>query len=114
MIPPVDEFMGWVFKTAIVGGMSFLWWGKKEDKKLLANHSKDIVRLQAGMVTEDKVRDIVTEFGATTIMPMHSTINEIKELVTLNTKMTNKLEIKMATQEGYQQAFREMLKSDRQ
>ncbi len=107
-MPPIDEFMGWVFKALIAGVMSFLWWGKREDKKTLDTHSMAITKLQSQAVTEDKVREIVTEVTHNAIGPMSAGIAEIKKLVLANTDITKELQIKMATQEGYQRAIKEL------
>lgn len=88
--------------------MSFLWWGKKEDKKLLETHSADIVKLKTTAVTEDKVREIVTEVTANALHPMIETMAEIKRLVTDNTEISKQLQLKMAMQEGYQKAVKEI------
>ena len=107
-MPPFDELIGWFFKLIIAGIMSFLWWGKREDKKLLNSHSKDIVRLQSQAVTEDKVREIVTEATNTAINPMYKTMDDIKTIVTDNSNLVKKLQIKQAVQDGYQQAMKEL------
>lgn len=105
---PIDDIMGWLLKLMIAGVMSFLWWGKKEDKKLLKTHTEDIVRLQSQAVTEDKVRVIVTEAIGNAILPMHENIVEIKRLVTDNSDLVKQLQIRMAVQDGYQQAIKEI------
>jgi hypothetical protein len=107
-MPPVDDIMGWFFKLILAGIMSFMWWGKKEDKKLLKAHSDDIVKLQTQAVTEDKVRRIVTEALSDAIHPMHENIVDIKRLVTDNSDLVKQLQIKMAVQDGYQQAMKEL------
>lgn len=107
-MPPFDDLIGWFFKLTIAGLMSFFWWGKREDKKLLNSHSEAIVRLNSQAVTEDKVREIVTEVTTTAMSPMSDTLEEIKRLVTDNTNITKQLQIKMATQEGYQLAIKEL------
>lgn len=107
-MPPFDDLIGWFFKLIIAGIMSFLWWGKREDKKTLNTHGEDIVKLQSQAVTEDKVREIVTDVTRTAITPIHEAIAEIKTLVVTNTDITKQLQIKMAVQEGYQQAKKEM------
>jgi hypothetical protein len=107
-MPPFDDLIGWFFKVAIAGIMSFLWWGKKEDKKLLESHSEEIVKLRSTAVTEDKVREIITEVTCTAIHPMIETMSEIKRLVSDNREITKSLQLKMAEQEGYQKALKEM------
>ena len=108
MFPPIDEIIGWLFKLGVAGVFSFFWWGKREDKKLLNNHTKDIVRLQEGLVTEDKVREIVTEVTTRAINPMCETMEDIKKLVLDNRELTKSLQIDMAVQEGYRKAIRDM------
>jgi len=107
-MPPFDDLIGWFFKVVVAGTMSFLWWGKKEDKKLLKSHSEEIIKLRSTAVTEDKVREIITEVTLTAIHPMVETMSEIKLLVKANTEVTKALQIKMAEQDGYQKALKEM------
>ena len=111
-MPPFDDLIGWFFKVVIAGIMSFLWWGKREDKKLLESHTEEIVKLKTSAVTEDKVREIVTEVTSTALHPMMETMAEIKQMVNDNTSITKSVQIKMAEQEGYQRALKEM--SDKQ
>ena len=107
-MPPFDDLIGWFFKLIIAGIMSFLWWGKREDKKTLKTHSEDIVKLQSQAVTEDKVREIVTDVTRTAINPITEAIAELKILVVANTDITKQLQIKMAVQDGYHQAMQEL------
>jgi hypothetical protein len=107
-MPPLDDLLGWFFKLMIAGVLSFFWWGKKEDKKLLDAHTKEIVRLESLAVTEDKVREIVTEVTTTAVSPMSDMLTEIKKLVTDNTDISKQLQIKMAAQEGYQRAIKDL------
>jgi hypothetical protein len=107
-MPPFDDLIGWFFKLIIAGVMSFLWWGKREDKKTLQTHGEYIVKLQSQAVTEEKVREIVTDVTRTAITPIHDAMAEIKTLVLANTELTKQMQIKMAVNEGYQQAIKEM------
>lgn len=106
--PPFDELAGWLFKVTLAGAMSFLWWGKKKEKELLDDHTKKIIELKSTAVTEDKVREIVTEVTANAMTPMMESISEIKHLVTDNTSITKGMQLKMAEQEGYQKALKEL------
>jgi uncharacterized membrane protein len=105
---PLDDLIGWFFKVIIAGVMSFLWWGKKEDKRLLEAHTEEIVKLKSTAVTEDKVREIVTEVTSAAINPMIETMSEIKHMVSDNMEITKAMQIKMAEQEGYQKAVKEI------
>lgn len=107
-MPPVDELMSWLFKLVVGGIMSFMWWTKREDKKLLDSHTEDIVKLKSEAVTEDKVRDIVTEVTKLTIQPMQDDVSEIKAMVRANTEVTKDLQVKLAEQEGYRKAMQEL------
>lgn len=107
-MPPFDELLGWFFKMIIAGVMSFLWWGKKEDKKLLEAHSEEIVRLKSTSVTEDKVREIVTEVTTTAINPMLAKMDDIRHVVMDNAATTKQMQIKMAEQDGYRKAVKEL------
>lgn len=107
-MPPVDDLISWFFKLTIAGVMSFLWWSKREDKKLLESHTEEIVKLKSSSVTEEKVREIVTEVTNTAIHPMVETMAEIKKMVLENTSVTKSVQIKLAEQEGYQRALKEM------
>ncbi len=107
-MPPFDDLIGWFFKLAAAGIMSFFWWGKKEDKKMLDSHAQAIVELKSTAVTEDKVRQIITEVTSSALHPMLQMVEEIKVLVTDNTNTTKSLEIKMAAHEGYQAAIKEL------
>jgi uncharacterized Tic20 family protein len=107
-MPPFDDLIGWFFKVILAGVMSFLWWGKKEDKKLLDTHAKEIVRLKSTAVTEDKVREIVTQVTSVALHPMIETMAEIKRIVNDNMGITKAVQLKMAEQEGYQNALKEL------
>lgn len=107
-MPPIDDLIGWFFKLMIASVISFLWWGKREDKKTLNTHSEAIVMLKTQAVTEDKVREIVTEATKNAIGPIHETMIEVKTLVMANTTVTKELQLKLAVQEGYQKAMKEM------
>lgn len=107
-MPPVDDLLSWLFKLLVGGIMSFMWWSKREDKKLLNAHNEDIVKLKSEAVTEDKVRDIVTEVTKLTIQPMQDDVSEIKVLVKSTAEVTNNLQMKIAEQEGYQKALKEL------
>ena len=113
-MPPFDDLIGWFFKVLLAGIMSFLWWGKKEEKKILESHSEEITRLKTAAVTEDKVREIVTEVTSTALHPMMETMVEIKRMVTDNTLITKSVQIKMAEQEGYQKAIKELSSANQQ
>jgi hypothetical protein len=90
--------------SSIVGLLSWLF---RTEKTKIDNHEKEIERLKAQAVTEDKVREIVTESINTAVYPIRDDIREIKELVKRHTLMTEQLQIKVAQQEGYQQALKE-------
>jgi hypothetical protein len=107
-MPPFDDLIGWFAKLMIAGIMSFLWWGKREDKKTLQTHGEYIIKLQSQAVTEEKVREIVTEVTRNAIDPIHEAVTEIKSLVIANTEITKQLQIKMAVNEGYQKALTDM------
>jgi hypothetical protein len=109
-MPPFDDLIGWFFKLMIAGLMSFFWWGKREDKKILSSHSEAIVKLSTQMVTEDKVREIVTEVTAIAMSPVADALAEIKRVVIENSVLTKELQIKMATQDGYNLAVKELQK----
>lgn len=107
-MPPYDEIISWFFKVVIAGAVSFMWWGKKEDKKLFESHSEEIVKLKSTAVSEEKVREIVSEVTATAVHPMIETMSDIKRIITDNTEITKAMQIKMAEQEGYQKALKEL------
>lgn len=104
MPPLFDDPVGWFFKLAIAGVMSFLWWCKREDKKLLESHTKELVELRASAVTQDEVRQVVKEVT----YPMIETMREIKQVVTDNKGVTDSIQIKIAEQEGFQKALIEV------
>ena len=106
-MPPIDELVSWLFKVVVGGFISFMWWIRREDKKALESHTADIVKLKSVAVTEDKVREIVTEVTSSAIHPMIETISEIKQIVTDNSNITKAMQMKMAEQEGYQKALKE-------
>jgi hypothetical protein len=96
-----------VFVAILTGIVGLLSWLFRTEKTKIDNHEKEIERLKAQAVTEDKVREIVTESINTAVYPIRDDISEIKELVKRNTLMTEQLQIKVAQQEGYQQAVKE-------
>lgn len=87
---------------------AYFLWLKKEDKKKLDKHETDIKELQSTAVTEDKVRNIVTDTINKAVLPMCKDMAEIKELVRTNTETTKQVQLKMAEQEGYQKAVKEL------
>ena len=113
MTPPTDDLFGWLFKFIFVTVTGFLVWGKKRDKDKLDKLAEEVTKLKSEMVTEDKVRSIVTETINTAIIPLCADMAEVKKLVTSNSEITKQLQIKMAEKEGYEQAIRDLKESYR-
>ena len=105
---PSEDLAAWLVKLILAGFLSFLWWAKKEDKKLLESHSEAITVLKTQAVTEEKVREIVTQATTMAVNPMYEVIVEVKKLVMANTDLTKELQLKMATQEGYRRAMKDV------
>ncbi len=101
-----------LFTLLLSGVLSWFWWEKKEDKKTLIAHSKDITRIEAKMVDEDKVREIVTEVVSTSIIPLHEIMMDIKGLVTANSQEVNQLKVNQAVERGYREALSDIKMRD--
>lgn len=89
------------------GFSGFLWWVIRTDKKKLEDHDKDIAVLKSMAVDEDKVREIVTE----AMDPFREDLREIKDLVRENSITVKHLEISLAQQAAYHQAYKELKSS---
>ncbi len=92
----------------VAGGIAYLWWGKREDKKTLDRHTMEITTLQSTSVTEEKVRDIIIESIALALTPVTGSLNEIKDLVVANTVITKGLQSRADYEDGYRQAKKDL------
>lgn len=104
---PIEDIAGYLVKGLLIilsGFSGFLWWLVKADKKKLEDHDKDIAVLKSMAVSEDKVREIVTE----AMDPFREDLKEIKDLVRENSITVKHLEISLAQQAAYQQAYKEL------
>ena len=107
-MPPLDEIFSWLFKIIFTAAMSFLWWGKKEDKKELKSNSKSIIELQSKAMTEDKTRQIIKDEFILHMKPVQEDITEIKGMISGIQRATSEITIKIAKREGYEEALKEL------
>lgn len=107
-MPQIESMVVGFIGLLTSGAMSFFWWDKKETKKLLSAHSKDIVRIESRMVNEDKVREIVTEVVSNTFIPLHEIMMDIKSLVTANSAEVKQLQVNQAVERGYREALSDL------
>jgi septal ring factor EnvC (AmiA/AmiB activator) len=104
---PIDDLGAWLFKgivTLCAVLISWLGWLFKTQSKKVDDHDREIAELKAQAVTEDKVREIVIE----SLQPMREDISEIKDILKTTASTVKDVETRMARQEGYQEALREI------
>lgn len=108
---PTEVIINWIMKILLMflaALVTFLGFVIKSEKTKIDRHEQEIEKLKAQAVSEDKVREIVTESMCAAVVPIREDMTEIKELVKECSLTVKQLEIRVASQEGYQQAIKEL------
>lgn len=103
----VDDLAAWALKAVvalIAGFVALLTYMFKTEKDKITTHEKEIADLKAQSVSEDKVREIVTDCFTSLKEDMKDDMQELKIIARENMELTRSLQVDVAQMQGYHRA----------